>query len=148
MIEITTYLRGADGSFVQAESCDEPPADPDYIEGAVQIGIDGNEILGKREWDYVDQLWAYLATMTKELRETGKTARYLPDQPIEISFERQGNRVLVTSRAGSERRSGSVDEAEFLREIRRAGDAFFAHMTTLDPAETASYTASRSELHR
>lgn len=46
MVEIETFLRGADGGFVQVESCHTSPPDLDYIEGAIRLSVDGLEIIG------------------------------------------------------------------------------------------------------
>ena len=65
MITVSTYLRTPDGTFEPVESSTSAPADPAYIEGAVELTVDGTTVIGTAEWDYVDQLWAYLADMLR-----------------------------------------------------------------------------------
>jgi hypothetical protein len=146
VFEIRTFLRMVDGSFSLVDACEEIPSDPDYVEGAIEIVVDGKEIVGKREWDCVDQLWAYLATMSKQLRRTGEATISYPDQPIEISLKRQGTYVLIASEAGDQRRSGLVAEDEFLSVLQGAGEAFFNRMSRLNSRAERSYWAARAEL--
>ncbi|MFE5538153.1 hypothetical protein [Streptomyces sp. NPDC056492] len=146
MIEIETYLRGSDGEFVQVDACITPPADVDYVEGAVRIAIDGVEIIGIGEWDYVDQLWAYVASMIPQLSAAGHASTYFPDQPIELSFRRQGSQVLVSVKSGNVVRKVSVSTSDFVASLRGAGVAFFDRMSELLPENMQSYSESRREL--
>ncbi|WP_405113197.1 hypothetical protein OG559_05775 [Micromonospora sp. NBC_01405] len=131
---------------MQVESCRTRPADPGHVEGAVEILANGREIVGKREWDYVDQLWSYLATMVKDLRSRETVSAYYPDQPIKIEFARQGSRVAVASISGDMVRRASVDLLEFESVISAAGELFFGRMSELLPERAESYKLARSEL--
>ncbi|MFI9201846.1 hypothetical protein [Streptomyces sp. NPDC053048] len=144
MVEIETFLKGADGGFVQVEACHTPPTDLDYIEGAILLSIDGLEIIGLEEWDYVDQLWCYVADMVKQVRATGYAETYFPDQPIELSFRASGSRILVTSKIGAEVKRASASSVDLLDSVRVAGLSFFEKMSQLAPAN--SYAEARQEL--
>lgn len=146
MITIATYLRSGDGTFRLAETCTDSPADPDYIEGAIELNIDGIEIIGKREWDYVDQLWAYVATMSEKLRAEPRADTYFPDQPILLAFQRSGKRVLVTCKIGDEVRAANADFDELMSALKEAGSTFFSHMSRLVPTRAKSYGIALSEL--
>ncbi|MFF8401719.1 hypothetical protein ACF06P_08810 [Streptomyces sp. NPDC015684] len=146
MIEIQTYLRGVDGNFVQVDTCVARPADADYVEGAVRINIHGVEIIGLGEWDYVDQLWAYVASMIPKLSATGYASTYFPDQPIELSFRRQGPQVLVSAKTSNGIKKVSVSMSEFMASLRDAGVAFFGKMSELLPENAGAYFESRREL--
>lgn len=129
-----------------AETCTDLPVDPDYIEGAIELNIDGIEIIGKHEWDYVDQLWAYISTMSKKLREEQRADTYFPDQPILLAFQRKGKRVLVTSKIGDDVRTANADFDDLMSAIKNAGNAFFGHMERLVPTNAKSYEIALSEL--
>jgi hypothetical protein len=146
MIDIQTFLRLNDGTFQQVQSCKNSPVDPDYIEGAIELSIDGVEIIGKPEWDYVDQLWAYLANMIHVLRTENEASTYLPDQPILLTFERKGNRVVVSSRAGENARRASVGESELFTAMRTAGQEFFEKMSDLVPTNSDAYQVALAKL--
>lgn len=146
MIEIETYLRDSGGEFVRVDACAARPVDADYVEGAVRIAIHGVEIIGISEWDYVDQLWAYLASMVPQLSASGYASTYFPDQPIELSFRRQGSQVLVSAKSGNGTRKASVATSDFVATLRGAGVVFFGKMSELLPENADSYSGSRREL--
>ncbi|MBP2337370.1 hypothetical protein JOF41_003548 [Saccharothrix coeruleofusca] len=146
MIEIETYLRDSGGKFVQVDSCVTRPIDADYVEGAARIVIHGVEIIGIGEWDYVDQLWAYMASMVPQLSTAGCTSTYFPDQPIELSFRRQGSQVLVSAKSDASVKKASVSASDFVAALREAGVVFFEKMSKLLPENADSYSKSRREL--
>lgn len=146
MIEIETYLKDPEGRFVQVDSCVVRPSDADYVEGAVRIAIHGVEIIGTNEFDYVDQLWAYLSSMVTQFSVAGYASTYFPDQPIELSFRRQGSQVLVSSKSGSDVKKASVSASDFVKSLKGAGVLFFAKMSELLPENADSYSDSRREL--
>ncbi|NHV29588.1 hypothetical protein [Burkholderia sp. D-99] len=126
MIVAKTYLR-VKKKFVNFYDFNGKIPDPDYIEGAIELSINGVEILNKEMWDYVDQLWAYLAegVMCVARGEGFKT--YFPDQPIEISFGVQGSKVVVAVTV-YETVKVVVDRSEFVSEMRRLAVEFFEGM--------------------
>ncbi|WPW23353.1 hypothetical protein [Streptomyces sp. HNS054] len=146
MIEIETYLRDLGGEFVKVDACTARPSDADYVEGAVRIAIHGVEIIGISEWDYVDQLWAYMASMVPQLSAAGYASTYFPDQPIELSFRRQGSQVLVSVKSGNGVKDASASASDFVAALRSAGTVFFGKMSELLPENADAYLDSRREL--
>ncbi|WP_432034013.1 hypothetical protein [Streptomyces antibioticus] len=144
MVEIETFLKGADGGFVQVEACRTPPPDLDYIEGAIRLSVDGLEIIGTEEWDYVDQLWCYIAEMVTKMQSSGYAETYFPDQPIKLSFRVVASRVLVTAKIGEETKTVNASSADFLEAVKAAGMIFFRKMSELVPAN--SYAEAQQEL--
>ncbi|MEU6263195.1 hypothetical protein [Saccharopolyspora shandongensis] len=144
MVEIETFLKGADGGFMQVEDCRAAPPDLDYIEGAIRLSVDGVEVIGLEEWDYVDQLWCYLAEMVTQLRLSGHAETCFPDQPIKLVFQAAGNRVLVTAKIGEEFKKASASLADLLSALKVSGTIFFDKMSELAPDN--SYAEARQEL--
>lgn len=144
MVEIETFLKVAAGGFVQVEACHTPPPDLDYIEGAIRLSVDGLVIIGTEEWDYVDQLWCYIAEMVTKMQSSGYAETYFPDQPIKLSFRATGSRVLVTAKIGEEIKTGNASSVDFLRAVKSAGMIFFRKMSELAPAN--SYAEAQREL--
>lgn len=144
MIEIETFLKDTEGKFTSIDACQTPPPDPDYIEGAIRLSIDGLEIIGLEEWDYVDQLWCYIAEMSTKLRSSGYADTYFPDQPIKLAFQASGHRTLVTATVGKKSRAASVPSTVLLDAIKSAGVNFFDNMSRLTP--TNSYAEALREL--
>ncbi|GAA4656971.1 hypothetical protein GCM10023347_03970 [Streptomyces chumphonensis] len=144
MVEVETFLRDEDGRFVTAAACRMPPPDTDYVEGAVRLSVGGTEILGTEEWDYVDQLWCYMADMLTCLHSSGYAETYFPDQPIKLSFRRVGSRVVVSAEVGRDTRTSDAPSAALDAALRSGGRAFFDRMADLVPGN--SYTEARRAL--
>jgi hypothetical protein len=145
VITVASYLRAPDGSFTPVARCRTAPSDPDYVDGAIELVVDGVAVIDQSMWDLVDQLWAYVVTMLHELREHGHAETYFPDQPLKLWFERiGGSRVLVASEPSSGPRKAVADEGEFIAALAAAAVEFFTAMQTL----TRSGTDYRHELDR
>lgn len=150
MIEVISYLREAEGRFSPIDTATSRPTDPRYIEGAIELTVNGVRILDTYVWDYVDQLWAYISNMVLALRERGEASTYFPDQPIRLSFRRQGlDQVLVTLELdASDRRVASINEAELVEALRVCGSEFFRRMSELVPENRAGYEPSLARLNQ
>jgi hypothetical protein len=146
VIAIRTYLRLDDSAFRPVQDCVVAPPDVHYIEGAIELTIDRVEIMGVAEWDYVDQLWSYIATMVDTLRTEDRASTYFPDQPILLTFERSGRRVLVSRRNGDTARRAGADESEFIAAVRDAGRDFFERMAVLVPSNSHAYRTALAKL--
>ncbi|SDI44422.1 hypothetical protein SAMN05421505_15220 [Sinosporangium album] len=133
MVEIETFLRRPDGTFLAVGACCTAPADLDYIEGAIRICVDGVEIIGLEHWDYVDQLWCYIAEMVARLRSYGYAETCFPDQPINLSMQVSGVRTLVVLKAGEGRKQVSALTTDLLKAVKYAGLSFFDKMSELAP---------------
>jgi hypothetical protein len=140
MITVATYLRTPNETFEPVETSTASPADPDYIEGAIELVVDGTTVIGTEEWDYVDQLWAYVADMVEDLRAGEDLAEtYFPDQPIRLAFERTDGEVLITAELDEEVRHALVPEQELITALDAAARRFFEKMTHLAGANATSY---------
>jgi hypothetical protein len=150
VIEVVSYLRNSAGQFSQLDVATGRPGDPRHIEGAIELTINGVQILDTFVWDYVDQLWAYISDMIVALGERGEASTYFPDQPIRLSFRKQGlSRVLVTLELdASTRRVASINESELVNALRVGGLAFFRKMSELVPENRAGYEPSVARLNR
>jgi hypothetical protein len=140
VIQITSYLRSADGRFVPVgDACDAPP-DPRYIEGAIDLSINGVTIMDTVLWDYVDQLWAYIVDMVISLREKGEASTFFPDQPIKLSFRRQNaDNVLVKIEVNKIVKVATVSETELISTLRLHGLEFFDKLAKLLPRNAGRY---------
>ncbi|MEV8435757.1 hypothetical protein AB0425_00150 [Actinosynnema sp. NPDC051121] len=132
MITVVSCLRARDGSFTPVARCRTAPPDLDYVDGAIDLVINGVAVVDQSMWDLVDQLWAYLVTMLHELREHGRAETCFPDQPLKLRFERiGGSRVLVVSEPSSGPRKSVVDEDELVTVLAAAAIEFFTAMHAL-----------------
>jgi hypothetical protein len=139
VIEVRTFLRNPDGTFGQLSESSAPPKDPWYVEGAIELVVDGVEVCGQAQWDLVDQLWAYICTMLEEFRTQDRVSTNFPDMPVELVFERlPAGRVLVTC-AGSEVRRAATGEGEFVRALSSAARSALEQLSALLPSNSAGY---------
>lgn len=96
-----------------------------YIEGAIELSIDGRPMITRVEHDLVDQLWAYLITLCTDV-EQGRVAKTsFPDQPIDMALTPKGSRVELTLRYPGVERRASEDRAVFFDAIGCSAVAFF-----------------------
>jgi hypothetical protein len=137
MIEISTYLkRGED--FIPLEKFACPLPDEDYVEGAIELSIDGRSLLTRAEWDCIDQLWAYLVDGLVSLQDGKPFKTYFPDQPIEMAFtpDARSGRVMVQVTINRNRVDVSTSLPVFITELARAARRFFEQMQGLLPKAT------------
>jgi hypothetical protein len=65
-----------------------PRTNTRHIEGAIELDINGVDVIDQSMWDDVNQLCAYLTDMLMDLGKKGEASSYFPDQPIKIGFKR------------------------------------------------------------
>ncbi|WP_175857546.1 hypothetical protein [Burkholderia anthina] len=123
MISSKTYLK-VKKKFVDFHGFDGKIQDPDYIEGAIELSVDGVVLLDRSMWDCVDQLWAYLTEGLVCISRGEGFKTYFPDQPIEIKFAVHGSSV-VFSVTVNETVKVVVDRFEFISEMKRFAIEFF-----------------------
>ncbi|MCE7008678.1 hypothetical protein LWC34_38575 [Kibdelosporangium philippinense] len=146
MIEVRSFLKQQDGSFQRYEETTVPPSDSDYVEGAIELVIDGVEVIGQQQWDYVDQLWAYIADMVSDLREHDEVRTTFPDMPVEFALRRTApGRLLVSCESSTPTRVQAV-ETELVQALTQAGLAFFERMSRLLPDNAESYDLASESL--
>lgn len=133
MITVESYIKNND-SFVKVNSKTEIEliTDRSYIEGAILIRNYGQEIMGFKQWDLVDQLWSYLIDAIDELI-CGKqeTSFLFPDQPLKmtLSTEKMNKNRLLIIIGGNKY---IVEKAEFLFELLSAASKFYEYLEQCD----------------
>ncbi|MCD8031901.1 MAG: hypothetical protein LUF85_14030 [Bacteroides sp.] len=60
--------------------------DYDYPEGAIVIKLWGKTLLGKEQWDLVDQLFMYFASAIREVKDNGYAEFSFPDNNIPVTL--------------------------------------------------------------
>lgn len=134
MIRVESYLL-VDKQFIPVESFTGRVPDPHYIEGAIQLEINGVMVLTLELYDYVDQLWSYVANGLIKLTTQQSWKTYFPDQPIELSFrtDERRQRVTVEATPSKGRVTASASYDEFMTVMSEAGQQFFRRMIELVP---------------
>ncbi|ELY4465718.1 hypothetical protein SMZ70_004046, partial [Cronobacter sakazakii] len=80
-----TYIKCGD-NYIDFFDFTGPVKDVDYIDGAVELSINGVCLIDKSMYDYIDQLWSYLAEGLSKINKGETFETYFPDQPIAVKI--------------------------------------------------------------
>ncbi len=148
MIKVKNYIKDSD-NFIPVEEFDGTVPDPEYIDSAMELIINGTPVITRAEWDYMVPLWAYIANGFEELAEKSEWTTGFPDQSIDLTFrvDRQRNKIDVKVfipksdllNLPQETRSAVTDFDEFLTVMSEAGQKFFLRMAEILPEERQGY---------
>lgn len=133
---VHSYLK--DGSvFVLANEWAKPLPDELYIEGAIDLVINGTRLLGFEDWDLVDQLWAYLLDGLFSVFQSGKPFEiFFPDQPLKLQLSRATEHRINFS-VGNH--SANVSATSLLFVLAQGGQDFIKEIRRLAPSSSASW---------
>lgn len=147
MVKVETYFKVGD-EFVPLLEFTGHISDPVYVEGSIELEMDGVKVLPKELWDDVNWLWAYIINGLTELTTQAECLIDFPDQPIELSFriDARWQRMFVELRLSpDEQVKASASYDEFMAAMSEAAQQFFRRMAELIPEERADW---ERELHR
>ena len=136
---VKSYFK-IDNEFVPIHEFTREFSDKNYVDGAITIAVDGQEILTFKHWDLVDQLWCYIAEGLGKVTKGQVFETYFPDQPLLLRFEMVSPRCMRVT-VGHD--SYDVDAKAFIFAMKRGAKEFFARMKELYPE--ASDTWDRYE---
>ena len=127
--KIITSLDNIESNFLEYfidfdnTKCLELVIDFDYMEGAIIINYYGNNILGFKEWDMIDQLWSYFINAIEELFENqNDVSFYFPDQPLEVKMQVISQEQILLSIAGEKT---YFNKDELLLTLLKGAENFF-----------------------
>lgn len=146
MILVKTYIKSKSG-FVEFNHYKEEFEDLDYIEGAIELTINGVVLLNKDMWDYIDQLWSYIADGIICIQSNKSFETYFPDQPIKVSFTPIKESVSVSVTCDSENKV-KVDKREFIHEMSKHAIVFFDYLRRKDSTFNSRYAELFSSLNK
>lgn len=148
MINVESYIKD-ENEFVIIDNYTGSVPDPDYIDSAIELEINGVNLITRAESDYMVPLWAYIANGFEELSDKSEWKTYFPDQPIRLTLKRdEQNRNIEIEvnipesrfvTASPETRRAVAPYKEFLKVMSEAGQKFFRRMAEIVPEERADY---------
>jgi hypothetical protein len=139
VVRVDSYLKQGN-QFIPVSKYEGPAQDPQYIEGAIELTINGKMLLGLDLWDYVDQLWAYLIDGLLQLVQDTPFSTYLPDQPVQICFSLpQKTLVEVQVKYEAIERKETTQRRGFVIAMATAAETFFTKMLQYVPQNQAVY---------
>lgn len=138
MLKINSYIK-ADDFFYEIGDFSGHIKDVDYVEGALHISVNGIDLLTTDEWDYIDQLWAYMVDGMLEVNKGNSFEFYFPDQPIQVSFLLQGREKVLVTVFVNEKKSALISLVEFNQCFKKSAQDFFRKMIELLPEHKDTY---------
>ena len=140
LINISTYLGNPDSGFVEISEVPSYEGDSFYVEGAMELTVNGVQLIDQSMWDYIDQLWSYLVQLVIKAKASGSAEVLFPDQVIYLNIDRVGEcDCLVRSRCGEDKRAARVSVVELSDAVAQAAEHFFDSMISLIPEERKGY---------
>lgn len=134
MIEIRTYIKSGD-EFYDVFTFEGPLDDVDYIDGALELTINGVNLINKEMYDYIDQLWAYISEGLVNLFNGKSYKVFFPDQPIEIEFLPIKNDGVLISIYNNKI---FYNKNDFLNVMSKHAKSFFERLILIEPSLSPS----------
>jgi hypothetical protein len=137
-IRVATYMKfGSDFESIEGLTKSPIIEDETYIEGALELIIDGIVVSDISFWDYIDQLWDYIVQGVELIREGQKWETTFPDMPVRLAMlPLPGNRILFER--GETRTQPSppvkiaVDQGELIDALLAGAEAFSDYIVNYD----------------
>ncbi|SFN73028.1 hypothetical protein [Xenorhabdus japonica] len=133
-ISINSYIKIGD-EFIDIFQYEGYVKNSDYIEGALELTINGKPLITKAMWDDINWLWGFFAEGLLLVYENKEFSCYFPDQPIEVKFIplKGHRRVCISVNCHSEVKT-STEKNEFLIAMRDHAIQFFERLEYLKSA--------------
>ena len=106
-----------------------------YIEGALELTINGINLISIEMWDCVDQLWAYLIDGLVSVNNKKIFTCYFPDQPIKVSFLPISNINIMVSVTCNKEKKTIINKKEFLDAMQKSARHFLKYLVYIAPEE-------------
>jgi hypothetical protein len=149
-VEISTVLGRPDRGYTPIEDVKRYDGEPEYVEGALCIDVDGVPFLAPADWDDVNWLWPFVVKAAQDCEATGHGETLFPDQPLKFSIDKLGKsgRVRLSLSAKNVSRTAVADASEFYAALAEAGLHFFEHLERLAPGAADSDREQIAALRR
>ena len=151
MISITSYFcNSRREDFVEIiDGLNYTLPDSHYINGAMELNINGVAVIDRSMWDLIDQLWMYIVTMLRNLKTSGTAKFSFPDQALKFTCERIGRGMVRVASYPPEGPIVAVtNEADLVSALKKSGIAFFKVMRRLDSKHRKDYDELVRELEQ
>lgn len=147
MVNVESYIKVGDDFVPLGEFVGHIP-DPMYIEGAIELEVNGAKIMTRELWDDVNWLWSYIANGVKELSERHYWETHFPDQPIKLSLTADKSKQFVKIEITIPKREqikASANYYEFVTALCEAGRDFCHRMTEIVPNHSSEFSRDKQK---
>ncbi|MGH1353413.1 MAG: hypothetical protein ACRBBN_21775 [Methyloligellaceae bacterium] len=147
MITVNSFLKNGK-IFVPIETFNDRIKDPQYIEGAIELTVHNIRLIDMSMWDYIDQLWSYIAQGLNDIYNNNDFSTYFPDQPIKLSFTLINTTQLQVELSCNKETVVIVSKEEFISEVSKAAKLFFRSLSEIVPENRSAYSEIISNLEK
>jgi hypothetical protein len=129
----TVLKKGND--FIPIEEWTGKIEDPDYIEGALIITLDGRAILNESLWDDVNWIWPYIANGLIDIADGKDFQTNFPDQPVTFSIKHMANDWLLLHVFSEDREfaMAKIRKDEYLCGMTHGARDYLTKMEAISP---------------
>ena len=126
---VRTYIKVND-EFLCFETFEREFPDPEYLDGAIDLVINGVQIHGFDTWDFIDGMWSALISGMREVIRSGSYLEGFPDSAIELVMQPVGSHKVRIAIEKLETRDASVvaDRNTTFRMLCDEGRSFLRQM--------------------
>ena len=146
-IVVKTYLKDSE-QFIPYSEFENEIKDPDYIEGAIELSVEGVPLLTLDLWDYVDQLWAYIVQGLQDVAAGQEFFTHFPDQPIELKIIPVNEKLWKIKVKVDEEVSVVANRGEFVSALSEEAKNFFEFLSRKVPQNKGAYEELLSSLEK
>ncbi|MEU5992344.1 hypothetical protein ABZ806_25520 [Spirillospora sp. NPDC047418] len=138
-VEVRTFVVIGEEA-VPVEGCGISFSRDDYVQGAIELHVDGVLIIGRDEIDTIDALWSLLLTYLERFAAGGGGVFNFPERRYVLNLKRvSGARVLVTFESGLDRRRAVASEKSVVCGLAAGAVKFFGAVLSFAPIAEWSY---------
>ncbi|CAD5609073.1 hypothetical protein [Escherichia coli] len=140
MISVKTYLK-INNEFIEFHEYNGGLSNINYIEGALELSINGVVLIDKTMWDYIDQLWAYIVNGVENILNDEPFETYFPDQPIKLKVIPSNENIIFSVECDTEKKvfvnrkyfietmaSSAIEFFDFLRKNHQSFDSDYKNI--------------------
>jgi hypothetical protein len=130
MIKVQTFIKNND-EFIEVSKVASDSIHEEYIDGAINLTVNNQNIISFELWDTIDDLWGYICNGLVEVSSGKEFECFFPDQPVKIKLSPVGfDRVLVQI---GDKKAVSVDRNDFISEMKKGAIFFFENLKRVSP---------------
>lgn len=89
----------------------------------IEVLYYGEEIIGAKEWDLVDQLWLYFIDAFIKLKSQKSAEIFFPDQPLKVRMNNINGNILMFEVG---RKKYSLSQEKFIQSMTEEAGRFFS----------------------
>ncbi|WP_327105065.1 hypothetical protein [Nonomuraea glycinis] len=138
--KVSTAVLVEPGESVPVEKCGTHFSRDNYVQGAIELTVDGVQVLGDEESDTIDALWSLIVTDLESFLAGEDVVIRFPERRYILALERaSGGRVVVRFVDGDRVRTAVGRTRSVLEALTSGAVDFFNAVLSTYPVEEWTY---------